>query len=64
MSDKWHGGKGSKTRPVTDQKKFDDNWDKIFGKKDLKFTTAGELINSISDDEGILDDSNEEETQT
>ena len=64
MSGKWEGGKGSKFRPVTDQKKFDDNWDKIFGKKDLKFTTAGELINSISNDEGILDDSNEEETQT
>lgn len=32
MSDKWHGGKGSKQRPV-DKKKFDDNWDKIFGSK-------------------------------
>ena len=28
----WHGGKGSKQRPV-DKKKFDDNWDRIFGKK-------------------------------
>jgi len=28
----WHGGKGSKPRPV-DKKKFDDNWDRIFGKK-------------------------------
>lgn len=27
---KWHGGKGSKQRP-TDQKKFSENWDKIFG---------------------------------
>ena len=26
------GGKGSSYRPV-DKKKFDDNWDKIFGKK-------------------------------
>jgi hypothetical protein len=33
MSDKWHGGKGSKTRP-TNKQKFDDNWDRIFGKKD------------------------------
>ena len=28
-----HGGKGSKQRPV-DQKKFNDNWDLIFGKKE------------------------------
>ena len=26
------GGKGSKQRP-TDQKKYNDNWDAIFGKK-------------------------------
>ena len=30
----WHGGKGSKQRPTKDQKKFNDNWDAIFGKKD------------------------------
>ena len=30
---KWHGGKGSKQRP-TDTKKYQDNWDAIFGKKD------------------------------
>lgn len=29
----WHGGKGSKQRP-TDQKKYEDNWDRIFGKKE------------------------------
>lgn len=29
----WHGGKGSKPRPVDNQKKFDDNWDRIFNKK-------------------------------
>lgn len=28
----WHGGKGSKRRP-TDQKKFEENWDKIFVRK-------------------------------
>lgn len=31
----WHGGKGSRPRNV-DKKKFDDNWDCIFGKKDEK----------------------------
>ena len=35
MTTQWHGGKGSKRRPE-DKKKFDDNWDKIFGKKDKK----------------------------
>ncbi len=34
MSNKWHGGKGSKQRPIQDRKQFEDNWDKIFGKKD------------------------------
>lgn len=33
MAGKWHGGKGSKPRPVKDQQKFEDNWEKIFGKK-------------------------------
>ena len=28
----WHGGKGSTPRG-TDQKKYADNWDKIFGSK-------------------------------
>jgi hypothetical protein len=26
-------GKGSKPRPIQDRKQFEDNWDKIFGKK-------------------------------
>lgn len=30
---KWHGGKGSKQRP-TDRKNYEDNWDRIFGKKE------------------------------
>ncbi len=34
MSGAWAGGKGSKQRKTTDQKKFEDNWDAIFGKKD------------------------------
>ena len=61
----WHGGKGSAQRKV-DKKKFEDNWDKIFGKKndtDLKFTTAEDFINSVSDDEGTLDGSEEKEEE-
>ena len=30
----WHGGKGSRPRPYSvDKNKFDENWDRIFGKK-------------------------------
>jgi hypothetical protein len=32
---KWHGGKGS-ARKESDQKKYEDGWDRIFGKKDNK----------------------------
>ena len=31
----WHGGKGSITRKGSNQKAYSDNWEKIFGKKDL-----------------------------
>ena len=61
----WHGGKGSSQRKV-DKKKYSDNWDKIFSKKndtDLKFTTAEDFINSVSDDEGTLDGSEEKEAE-
>lgn len=29
----WHGGKGSKPRPISNQKQFDSNWDRIFGNR-------------------------------
>ena len=61
----WHGGKGSSQRKV-DKQKFSDNWDKIFGKKNdtnLKFTTAEDFINSVSDDEGTLDGSEEKKAE-
>ena len=29
-------GKGDTPRPIPDRKKFEDNWDKIFGKKPVK----------------------------
>ena len=61
----WHGGKGSAQRKV-DKQKFSDNWDAIFGKKkeedkDLKFMTAEDYINNtLEDDSGVLDGSEEE----
>lgn len=33
---KWHGGKGSKPRPISDRRTFDMNWDIIFNKKNNK----------------------------
>ena len=32
-SGKWHGGKGSGVRKTSDQTKYADNYDRIFGKK-------------------------------
>ena len=32
----WHGGKGSGRRSSQDDKKYADNWDAIFGKKENK----------------------------
>jgi len=32
----WHGGKGSGRRNSQDDKKYADNWDKIFGDKKKK----------------------------
>jgi len=36
MSKEWHGGKGDKPRKKSDQKKYADNWEKIFGDKKKK----------------------------
>jgi len=32
MTSQWHGGKGSAPRKSNDQKQYEDNWQKIFGK--------------------------------
>lgn len=37
MSSQWHGGKGSARRPEN-KEQFEENWDKIFGKKDYNTT--------------------------
>lgn len=38
MSKQWHGGKGSGRRTTANNAAYEDNWEKIFGKKkpDLK----------------------------
>ena len=30
MSEKWHGGKGDRPRPVTDSDAYSKNWERIF----------------------------------
>ena len=43
MTKQWHGGKGSAPRKNSDQKQYEDNWEKIFGKSSHinKDTTRG-----------------------
>ena len=53
MTDKWHGGKGSRYRKV-DQQKYNESWERVFGKKDLKFASAEEYM------EGQQEDSDDE----
>tara|TARA_B100001175_G_scaffold51586_1_gene40822 strand:- start:5848 stop:6045 length:198 start_codon:yes stop_codon:yes gene_type:complete len=31
---KWHGGKGSKQRPSKTPTTYQDNWERVFGKKE------------------------------
>lgn len=41
----WHGGKGSKPRPIYNRKQYEDNWDRIFNKekKDLNYESDNPL---------------------
>lgn len=54
MTDKWHGGKGSRYRKI-DKDKYNENWERIFGNRDN--------INSTSDNEDVLD-GEKENTET
>jgi hypothetical protein len=56
------GGKGSKQRP-TDKKKFDDNWDLIFGKKtnEVIIKSADGSTNYISGENWLRDAMREED---
>lgn len=50
----WSGGKGSNFRQV-DKKKFDENWEFLFGKKSPPKNDQGTIvINSVSDNEETL----------
>ncbi len=52
-----HGGKGSTTRP-TDKKKYEDNWDAIFGKKKEK-EQVYKAVNEVLRKEKLKDENNE-----
>ncbi len=41
-----HGGKGSTTRP-TDKKKYEDNYDRIFGKKTREKEELYKAVNEV-----------------
>ena len=41
-----HGGKGSATRP-TDKKKYEDNYDRIFGKKTREKEELYKAVNEV-----------------
>lgn len=54
MSNQSEAGKGSKPRPFSvDQKTYDDNWNKIFGKKNNDFqdilSTEDTLLKTLDD---------------
>jgi len=47
-SGKWHGGKGSAVRKTSNQNKYADNYDRIFGKKSAVDDAAD--VMSVYDD--------------
>ena len=52
MTEKWHGGKGSTPRPISNKKQFDTNWDKIFGKldyEDIKCESEGQETPTVDE---------------
>ena len=52
MTKQWHGGKGSAPRKQSDQKAYEDNWERIFGKKEdekVEDELSGEDVSDLSD---------------
>ena len=39
----WHGGKGSAPRKGADRRAYEDNWERIFGKKDSQKTPVEQM---------------------
>jgi hypothetical protein len=57
MSDKWHGGKGDKSR-VSDSKKYQHGMERIYGRKSWQFWAVwdGFDLKNIQFDESGLED--------
>ena len=55
---KWHGGKGSSVRKTSDQAKYADNYDRIFGKKSAVDDAAD--VMSVYDDARLSTQTDEE----
>jgi len=57
MSDKWHGGKGDKSR-ISDMNKFSRNMEKIYERKNWKFwaTWEGYDLDEVEFDDSGLDE--------
>lgn len=52
---KWHGGKGSRPRPISvDQDTYASNWDRIFGKKQRREEALDELA-QLSQEMGLYE---------
>lgn len=60
MSDKWHGGKGDKSR-VSDAKKYQEGMERIYGRKSWQFWAVwdGFDIEQIEFDDAGLETSQE-----
>lgn len=53
MSGSWHGGKGSKARPMSvTQEEYDKRWDAIFG-RDLEETIDNDYQDILSTEECV-----------
>ena len=57
-SGKWHGGKGSAVRKTSNQNKYADNYDRIFGKKSAVDDAAD--VMSVYDDARLSTQTDEE----
>lgn len=50
MSDQWHGGKGSRSRPLSvSQEEYSKRWDDIFKKKDTPIDNTDTTKDSYQD---------------
>jgi len=59
MTEKWHGGKGDRPRPISNREQFDVMWTRIFGNPKYSNRIFGKL-----DNEDTISESKGQETPT